>query len=149
MPARASIQFVAATDEDCRCQLSSYCTVTDTVVVTGVAPEAVPVMVRVKVVAEAFRLALTFKVEVPVGVTEVGLSDTLTFRSWPEADNETGVTVPLTRVIVSVSDVLFPGLTVIDLLAGVMVNTGGGAGTVTVRVVVSTMAPEIPCTVME
>lgn len=143
------IQSVAAADEDCRCQRSGYCTVTETVVVTGVAPEAVPVIVRVKVAAEAFRLALTFKVEVPVGVTEAGLSDALTFRSWPETDNETGAAVPLTRVIESVSDVLFPGLTVIDGFDGVMVKTGGGAGTVTVRVVVSTMAPEVPVTVME
>lgn len=58
-----------------------YCTVTESVVVTGVAPEAVPVIVRLNVAAEAFRLALTFKTEFAVGVTEAGLNDTLTFGS--------------------------------------------------------------------
>lgn len=143
------MRFAAATDEESRCRLSGYCTVTDTVVVTGVAPVAVPVIVRLNLVAEAFRFALTFKVEVPVGVTEFGLSDTLTFRATPEADSETGARVPLTKVMVSVSDMLLPGLTVIAELAGLIVKTGGGAGTVTVRVVVSTMAPEVPCTAME
>ena len=129
-------------------QLFGYCTVTDTVVVTGVAPDAVPVIVMVNVVAEAFRLALTFKVDFPFGVTEAGLSDTVTFRAWPEANNATGAAAPLTRAIESVSDVLLPRPTVIDVFAGVMVNTGGGAGTVTVRVVLSTMVPEVPFTVM-
>lgn len=125
-----------------------YCTVTDTFVVTGVAPGAVPVIVTVNVLAEAFRLALTFKVEFPFGVTEEGLTDTVTFRACPEVDNATGSAVPLTRAIESVSDVLLPRLTVIDVLAGVMVNRGGGAGTVTVRVVLSMMVPEVPFTVM-
>jgi hypothetical protein len=107
------------------------------------------VIVTVNVVAEAFRRALTVKVEFPFGVTEAGLTDTVTFRAWPEVDKATGAAVPLTRAIVSESDVLFPRLTVIDVFAGVMVNTGGGAGTVTVRMAVSTMLPEVPVTGME
>lgn len=141
--------FFAATDGECLYRLSGHCTVTETVVVTGVAPEAVPVIVSVNVAAEAFRLALTVNVEFPVGVTELGLKDTLTFRSWPDADKATGAAVPLTSATVSLSVMLFPRLTVIDVLAGVIENTGGGAGTVTVRVVVSTMVPEVPVTVME
>lgn len=116
--------------------------------VAGDAPLAVPVMVMLKVLRDALRFALTVIVEVPVGVTGLGLKDTLTFFSCPEAESVTGDAVPLTRVTLIPSVALLPRLTVMEVLVAEREITGAGAGTVTVTVVVPVREPEVPCTVM-
>lgn len=127
-------------------------TVAETVIFCDCAPEAVPVMVMENVVADALRLALTFiVVEAPpeVGVTGLGLNETLTPFSWPEAESVTGAGPPLTRVTVMTSFVLLPRLTEMELLCAESEKTGGGAVTVSVTVVVSVEPLEgVPVTVM-
>ena len=117
---------------------------------TEPAPVAVPVIVMLKVPTGAFRLALTFMVEVPVGVTGLVLNETPTPFFWPEADSVTEAAPPLTRVTVMTSDVLLPRLTMIDELAADSEKTGGAAVTVSVTVVVSGVPlAGVPVTVME
>ena len=116
---------------------------------TGVAPVALPVTVILKVPTDAFRLALTFMVEFPVGTTGLALNETLMPLPMPDADSVTGAAPPLTRVTVMTSEVLLPRLTLIDELAAESEKTGGGAVTFSVTVVVSGVPLEgVPVTVM-
>jgi hypothetical protein len=127
--------------------LNCYCTVSDTVVVCCVLP-LVPVMVMVRVPVVARRFTVTVMVEVPLPVTELGLNETVTRLPCPEADSATAPLNPPVPVTVMVE---WP-----ELLREIVNDVGDAlreyAGvvpvTVSVTVVVCTVLPAVPVTVM-
>ncbi len=123
-------------------------TVREMVVVLVVLP-LVPVMVMVRVPVVPRLLTVIFIVEVPAPVMEEGLKEMVVPLAWPEAERamaeskppvteEVMVTLPelLRTTVMEVGEALSEKLAVVPV-------------TVSETVVVSTVLPEVPLTVME
>ena len=108
----------------------------------------VPVTVMVRVPVVARRLTVMVMVDEPVPVIDVGLKPIVTLLPCPDADSETAeLKPPLTvLVIVTVPEVL--RRTVIDVGAALIEKPAVVLVTVSVTVVVCTVLPEVPVTVI-
>ena len=113
-----------------------------------VTPPPVPVMVMVREPVVALRLTVMVMVEVPAPVIDVGLKATVTLEPVTVPDRAMAeLNPPLTAVVM----VTFPvpdGDTEMEVGEAVMVKLGVAPGMVSVTVVVSTVLPEVPVTVM-
>lgn len=107
----------------------------------------VPVTVRVYVPVRAFLFAFTVMVELPLPAIEDGLKDTETPLFAPDADKLTVPVNPVVPVIVTVSPVELPLVTVIGVPALIPKSPVEAAVTVRLTVVLSTMLPDVPVTV--
>ena len=118
-----------------------------TVVECDVVP-LVPVTVMVRVPVVARRLTVMVMVDDPFPVIGVELKPTVTLLPCPEADSETGKLKPPLTVLVILTwpDVL--RLTVIDVGDALIENPAEVLVTVSITVVVCTVLPEVPVTVM-
>lgn len=101
----------------------------------------------------ALRFTLTVIVEVPLpvppaGLMDVGLKLTETPLSFTEPDSEIEETEPLATVAVIVEEPEPPLEMVSEVGDALIVKAGVAEGTVSVTVVVSTVLPEVPVTVM-
>jgi len=123
--------------------------VTVTVVVC-VTPPPLPVMVIVRFPVLAVRLALTVMVDVPEpgAAIELGLKDTVTPLPPPEADKLIAELKPPEMAVVIVDVPELPLATLMDVGDALMVKLGAVPVTVSITVVVSTVLPEVPLTVM-
>ena len=105
-------------------------------------------MVMVREPVAARRLTVMVMVEVPAPVIDVGLKLTVTLEPVTVPDRAMAeLNPPLTAVVM----VTFPvpeGETEIDAGDALMVKLGVAPATVSVTVVVSTMLPEVPVTVI-
>lgn len=108
----------------------------------------VPLTVMVRVPRVARLLTRMVMVEVPAPVIDVGLKLMVTRLPCPDADNLIAeLNPPLTvEVMVTVPDV--PRVTVIEEGDALMENPAAVPVTVSVTVVVWTVLPEVPVTVM-
>lgn len=122
--------------------------VNETVVVCDVVP-LVPLTVMVRVPRVARLDTRIVIVELPAPVIEVGLKLTVTRLPWPEADNATAeLNPPLTEdVTVTLPDV--PRLTVMEEGDALSENPPPVPVTVSETVVVCTVLPDVPVTVIE
>jgi hypothetical protein len=113
-----------------------------------VVPPLVPVTAIVRVPVVARRLTVIVMVDDPAPVIEVGLKLIVTLLPCPEADSEMGeLKPPLTAVvIVTCPDVL--RLTVIDVGLALTEKPADVLVTVSDTVVVCTVLPAVPFTVM-
>jgi len=84
----------------------------------------------------------------PGAAMELGLKLTVTLLGWPLADKAMAESKPPEIVVVMVEWPEFPGLTVIDVGEALMVKLGLVPVTVRETVVVSTVLPEVPFTVI-
>lgn len=105
-------------------------------------------MVIVWVPVEARLFTVTFIVEVPLPVTELGLKLTVTRLGTPEADSETAPLNPFVPVTVIVDEPELPRAMVSDVGDALSENPACVPVTVSVTVVVSSVLPEVPVTVM-
>ncbi len=117
-------------------------------VAVWVTPPPVPVMVMVREPVAALRLTVMVMVEVPAPVIDVGLKPTVTLEPVTVPDRAMAeLNPPLTAVVM----VTFPvpeGETEIEVGDALMVKLGVAPTTVSETVVVSTVLPEVPVTVM-
>jgi len=105
----------------------------------------------VKVPVPALRFALMVMVELPVpptGEIDVGLKLMETPFPCPDADNEIEETVPLVTAALIVTGPELPLGTVIEVGDALNVKLPDDPLTVSAIVVVATMLPEVPVTVM-
>ena len=118
--------------------------------VVCVTPPPVPVMVMVWFPSEAFLPTLTVMVDVPAPGAEIGLGLKVTVWALPcpEAERLIAALNPpeILVVIVDVPELL--RATLIDVGDALMVKPEVVPVTVSVTVVVSTVLPEVPFTVM-
>ena len=124
-----------------------YCTVRVTVVVCRVVPFA-PVIVIVRVPVVARRFTVTVIVDVPPPLTELGLNETVTRLPSPEADRETAPVNPPVGVTVIVECPELPRLIVSEVGDALSEYPGVVPVTVRVTVVVCTVLPAVPVTVI-
>ena len=103
-------------------------------------------MVRVPVVAR--RLTVTVIFEVPAPVMLVGLKPTVTLDPSPEAERLIDELNPPLTVVERVVLPEVPRVMVSDVGLAEIPKLGFAPGTVSVYVVVSTVLPEVPVTVI-
>ena len=119
-------------------------------VVVCVTPPPLPVTVIVRVPVRVNRFTLTIIVDVPApgAAMELGLKDTVTPLPPPEADKLIAELKPPEIVVMTVELPELPLATLIDVGDALMVKLGFVPVTVSITVVVSTVLPEVPLTVM-
>ena len=113
-------------------------------------PPPVPVIVMVRVPVAALRLTVMVIVEVPApgAAIDAGLKLSVTLEPVTVPDRLTAeLKPPLTAVLIVTVPVL-EGETEIDVGDALRVKVGVAPGMVSVTVVVSTVLPEVPVTVM-
>jgi hypothetical protein len=113
-----------------------------------VTPPPVPVIVIVREPAAALRLTVMVMVEVPAPVIDVGLKLRVTLDPVTEPDSLMAELKPPLTAVVIVTFPVFEGETEIEVGDALMVKLGVAPGTVSETVVVSTVLPEVPVTVM-
>ena len=127
-----------------------YLKTSSVTVVVCVTPPPVPVMVMVWFPSEAFLPTLTVMVDVPAPGAAIGLGLKVTVWALPcpEAERLIAALNPpeILVVIVDVPELLLA--TLIEVGDALMVKDGVVPVTVRVTVVVSTVPPEVPFTVM-
>jgi hypothetical protein len=120
------------------------------IVVIWVTPPAVPVIVIVRVPVVALRLTVTVMVDVPepgAGI-ELGLNLTVTRDPWPLADKPIAELKPPEIAVVIVDVPELPRATLSDVGEALMVKFEFVPVTVSDTVVVATVLPEVPVTVI-
>jgi hypothetical protein len=113
-----------------------------------VTPPPVPVIVMVREPVVALRLTVMVIVEVPAPVIDVGLKLTVTREPVTVPDRLTAELKPPLTAVVIVTFPLPEGETEIVVGDALMVKLGDAPITVSETVVVSTVLPEVPFTVM-
>jgi len=93
-------------------------------------------------------LALMVMVEVPAPVIDVGLNVMVTPLPWPDAESAIAELKPPDTALVMVTVPELPRLTVMEVGAALMEKLAVVLVTVSETVVVSTVLPEVPVTVM-
>lgn len=113
-------------------------------------PPPVPVMVMVRVPAAALRLTVMVMVDVPApgAAMDVGLKLRVTLEPVTVPDRLTFELKPPLTAVVMVTFPLLEGETEIVVGDALRVKVGVAPGMVSVTVVVSTVLPEVPFTVM-
>ena len=107
-----------------------------------------PVIVIVRFPVEALLLTVTFMVEVPAPVIEVGLKVMVRPLPPPEADREIAELKPPVTVEVMVELPELPWAMLIDVGDALIEKPGAVPVTVRETVVIEVVAPEVPVTVM-
>ena len=127
-----------------------YCRTLRVTVVVCTAPPPLPVIVMVWFPSLALLPTLTVMVDVPEpGVAiELGLKVTVWAVPCPEADRLIAALKPPETTVVMVAVPELPRATLIDVGDALMVKFGLVPVTVRETVVVSTVLPEVPVTVM-
>lgn len=115
-----------------------------------VMPPPVPVTVMVRVPAAALRFTVMVMVDVPApgAAMDVGLKLRVTREPVTVPDRLTAELKPPLTAVVMVTFPLLEGETEIDVGDALRVKLGVAPGMVSVTVVVSTVLPEVPVTVM-
>lgn len=130
-----------------RVVLAYLTTVSEIVVVCDVLP-LVPLIVMVRVPVVALLLSVIVMVELPAPVIEVGLKEIVVPLPCPEADRAIAEPNPPVTAVVTVT---FPELllvTLMDVGDALMEKPAVVPVTVSDTVVVSTVLPDVPVTVM-
>src|SRR5579863_2456604 len=96
----------------------------------------------------ALRLTVMVMVEVPAPVMDVGLKLTETLEPVTEPDRPIAELKPPLTVVVMVTLPVVPRVTLRDVGLALRVKLGFAPGMVSETVVVSTVLPEVPVTVM-
>lgn len=109
-------------------------------------PVAVTVMVRLPVLAR--RLTVTVIVDVPAPLILAGLKPTVTLDPSPEAERLMDELNPPLTAVMSVVLPDEPRVIASDVGLAMIVKVGVAPGIVSVTVVVSTVLPEVPVTVI-
>ena len=119
-------------------------------VVVSVTPPPLPVIVMVRLPRLERELTLIFIVDVPEpgAAIELGLKVTVWPLPNPEADKEIAELNPPEMVVVTVEAPELPLTTVTVVGDALMVKLGDVPVTVSDTVVVATVLPEVPVTVM-
>ena len=108
----------------------------------------VPVTVIVRVPVVARLLTLMLSVEVPAPVRDVGLKVVVTRLPCPVADSEIVELNPPVTVVVTATVPVVPRRIVIDVGLALIENPAVALVTFSVTVVVCTVLPAVPVTVM-
>ena len=108
----------------------------------------VPVTVRVRVPVVARRLTVMVKVEDPAPVIDVGLKLVVTRLPCPVADSEIADLKPPVTAVLTVTCPDDPRVTVIDVGEAPIENPALVLVTVSVTLVVCTLLPAVPVTVI-
>ena len=119
-------------------------------VVVWVTPPPVPVIVIVRVPVEALLLTVAVIVDVPEpgAAIELGLKLTVTRDPWPLADKPIAELKPPEIAVVIVDLPELPRATLSDVGEALMVKFGFVPVTVSDTVVLATVLPEVPVTVI-
>jgi len=131
-------------------KLRDYLAITSVTVVVLVRLPDFPVMVIFFVPIVAFVATVIVRVEVPAPGAGIGFGVNFTVcrTPWPVVDSEIGELNPPETVVVTVKLPLLPRCTVIELGAALMLKLGVVVVTVNDTVVVATVLPDVPVTVM-
>ena len=111
-------------------------------------PPLVPVTVIVRVPVVARRLTVMVRVEDPAPVIEAGLKPRVTLLPCPEPESEIAELNPPLTAVLTVTWPEVPRMTAIDVGDALIEKPAVVLVTVSVTVVVCTVLPEVPFTVM-